>query len=288
MDALTVMTWNVRYFGQKTGGLRATQRCMNEIAAGIAGMDPVPDVLALQEVEDRSLRGGLSSVGQLDRFRGALHTALHAAGSPHRYQARYFPAHRYGPAITPPLYTTGLALLINEDITIEHAEAEEITAVRLPLFGKLKQKRIAVHARLSRGEQRLDLFNTHLSLPAFFEGSPHTVPARMGAGSNQLTEIRAVLAMMARREEVLPTVVVGDLNSLPGSPVHQALLDAGLSDIFSDHGTLSTARFAHLRMHLDHVFATPEMAWSDCVVPGEPLASLSDHCPKVGRITRLR
>jgi endonuclease/exonuclease/phosphatase family metal-dependent hydrolase len=97
-----------------------------------------------------------------------------------------------------------------------------------------------------------------------------------------------VLAMMARREDVLPTVVVGDLNSLPGSPVHQALLDAGLSDIFSDQGTLSTARFAHLRMHLDHVFATPEMVWSHCVVPGEPLASLSDHRPKVGTIRRLR
>lgn len=288
MDALTLMTWNVRYFGQQTGGLRATRRCMTDIAAGIAGMDAVPDVLALQEVEDRSLRGGLSEVGQLDRFRDALHAALQAAGSPRRYQGLYFPAHRYSLPVAPPLYTTGLALLVSEAVTVEHAGAEEITAVRLPVFARLKQKRIAVHVRLRRGGHRLDLFNTHLSLPAFFEGSPHTVPARMGTGSNQLAEIQAVLAMMGRREEVLPTVVVGDLNSLPGSPVHQALLDAGLSDIFADQGALSTARFAHLRMHLDHIFATPDLAWSRCVVPGEPLASLSDHRPKVGTLKPLR
>jgi endonuclease/exonuclease/phosphatase family metal-dependent hydrolase len=287
VDALTLMTWNVRYFGQKTGGLRATKRCMTDIAAAIAAMDPIPDVLALQEVEDRSLRGGLSDVGQLDRFRGALHTALHAAGSDRRYQSLYFPAHRYSLPAVPPLYTTGLAVLVREGITIEHSEVAEITAVRLPVFAKLKQKRIVAHVRLSRGGDRLDLFNTHLSLPAFFEGSPHTVPARMGSGSNQLTEIQAVLAMMARREDVLPTVVVGDLNSLPGSPVHQALIAAGLADVFADQGELSTARFAHLRMHLDHIFATPGIEWSSRTVPGEPLASLSDHSPKVGTIHRL-
>jgi endonuclease/exonuclease/phosphatase family metal-dependent hydrolase len=288
VDELTLMTWNVRYFGQKTKGLRATTRCMKDIAAAITDMDAIPDVLALQEVEDRSLRGGLSEVGQLDRLRGTLHAALHSAGLDHRYQGLYFPAHRYSLPAGPPLYTTGLALLVREDITVEHAAHEEITAVRIPAFSRLKQKRIAVHVRLSRGTGRLDLFNTHLSLPAFFEGSPHTVPSRMGHGSNQLDEIRAVLAMMDRREEALPTVVVGDLNSLPGSPVHQELLSAGMADIYADQAELSTARFAHLQMHLDHIFATPSIQWSRREVPGEPFSSLSDHSPKLCTIRLLQ
>ena len=284
MHELTLMTWNVRYFGQKTGGLLATRRCFTEIAAAIAKMTPLPDVLALQEVEDRSLRGGMGAIGQLDRFRRALHHTLHQHGIDRRYRGLYYPAHRYSLPGTPPLYTTGLAMILSEDITIEHSAAEEVTWVRIPVFTRFKQKRIVAHVRLSRGGGRLDLFNTHLSLPAFFEGSPHTVPRRMGHGSNQLEEIRQVIAMMSRRSEVLPTVVVGDFNSLPGSPVHQEMVAAGMEDIYAEQGELCTARFAHLRMHLDHIFATPSIQWRQRSVLGEPFSRLSDHSPKVGTI----
>lgn len=280
MHVLTVMTWNVRYFGQKTGGLRATRRCLTEIAEAIAQLSPMPDVLALQEVEDRSLRGGLHEVGQLDRFRGALHGALHRQGHDVRYRGLYTPAHRYALPGAPALYTTGLALLVREGIEMEQHAAEEITCVRIPAFSRLKQKRIAVHVRLSVDGMPLDLFNTHLSLPAFFEGSPHTVPRRMGYGSNQLTEIRGVLDLISARAEA-PCVLVGDLNSLPGSPVHQALLASGLSDVFAEQTDRCTARFAHLRMHLDHVFASPALDWSGAAVVGAPLDRLSDHSPKV-------
>ena len=284
MNELTVMTWNVRYFSQRTGGLRATPRCMSEIADAICRLDPLPDVLALQEVEERSLRGGLDAVGQLDRFRGMLHHALHRADIERRFRSLYFPAHRYQVPLVPPLYTTGLALLVREDISVEEALSEEITTVRVPALAWLKQKRIAVHARLSWRGRRLELFNTHLSLPAFFEGSPHTVPQRMGYGSNQRSEIQSVLDMVAQRAAGRPALLVGDLNSQPGSPVYHAVLDAGMIDVYAGHEDLSTARFAHLRMHLDHIFASPSLAWSTCAVPDAPFSALSDHRPKVSTL----
>ena len=156
--------------------------------------------------------------------------------------------------------------------------------MRIPALARLKQKRIAVHARLAWSGRRLDLFNTHLSLPAFFEGSPHTVPQRMGYGSNQRSEIQAVLDMMAQRAAGRPAILVGDLNSQPGSPVHQAVLAAGMVDIYDGYEDVSTARFAHLRMHLDHIFASPSLAWSARSVPDAPFSALSDHRPKVGTL----
>ena len=287
MHPLTVMTWNVRYFGQKTGGLRATRRCIDDIARSISAMDPLPDVLALQEVEDRSLRGGLHEVGQLDRFRGSLNRALHQQRHEVRYRGLYAPAHRYALPGTPALYTTGLAVLLREDIEVQQQTIEEITCVRIPALSALKQKRIVMHVRLAVSGTVIDLFNTHLSLPAFFEGSPHTVPRRMGHGSNQLAEAQRVIDLIAATGGAR-RVLVGDLNSLPGSPVHQALTGAGLSDVFGGKDDMCTARFAHLRMHLDHIFASPDLHWQDALVPGAPFERLSDHSPKVVTLTQPR
>jgi endonuclease/exonuclease/phosphatase family metal-dependent hydrolase len=109
----------------------------------------------------------------------------------------------------------------------------------------------------------------------------------MGYGSNQLTEVRAVLDMVAQRSGGWPTVIVGDFNSQPGSPVYQAMLAAGVVDIYAGQDALSTARFAHLRVHLDHIFATPSLEWAGCAVLGAPFSALSDHAPKVATL-RLR
>jgi endonuclease/exonuclease/phosphatase family metal-dependent hydrolase len=109
----------------------------------------------------------------------------------------------------------------------------------------------------------------------------------MGYGSNQRTEAQAVIDMVAQRSQGLPAVIVGDLNSQPGSPVYQAMLGSGVVDIYAGQGGLSTARFAHLRMHLDHIFATPSLEWAGCAVLGAPFSALSDHAPKVATL-RLR
>ncbi len=50
------MSYNVRYFGHPVRGVFSTRRAVRKIAQRIAGLDPLPDLVCLQEVETRSLR----------------------------------------------------------------------------------------------------------------------------------------------------------------------------------------------------------------------------------------
>lgn len=300
---LTLMTWNVRYFGHSTRGARATAAGLKRIAGAIAGLDPTPDVIALQEVEHRSLRGGLDTQPQIQRFADALHDALAARGVERRYHPVYFAAHRYELRGVPPLYTTGLAVLVADHVELEHHNAElphDITHIRVPRFAGFKQRRIAAHVRLRpRGATRsLDLFNTHLSLPAFFHQGfhLHRIAQRMGHGINQLREIEALLRLVDDHAAGDHAVIVGDLNSAPESPTYDALTGAGWVDAYADHHDLAprdlhatgTARFMHLRMHIDHVFSTPSVRWLDLHAHGidddGPFLGLSDHSPKLGTL----
>ncbi|MCA9572727.1 MAG: hypothetical protein KC656_33035, partial [Myxococcales bacterium] len=95
MTSLSILTWNVRYFGHALRGLLATEGGMRRAAHALATLVPLPDVIALQEVETSSLRAGLRPEPQLDRFLGLFHSHLEAAGRPERFQGLYFPAHAY-------------------------------------------------------------------------------------------------------------------------------------------------------------------------------------------------
>ena len=293
MADLSLMTWNVRYFSQGTGGLRATQGGIARIASALARQSTVPAILALQEVETRSLRAGYHAQPQLDRFVDALSAALTREGHPIHYRALYYPAHRYamGPAA---LYTTGLAMLVSDELEIvDHnaATPHDITHVRLPGLQAFKQRRIAAHVRVQQpsGEQ-LDLFNTHLSLPAFLEVGPHRVPSRMGHGSNQLIEAQRLLAFASEKRGA-HAVVMGDFNSLPGSPVHQHIVASGWVDATPpEQRSIGTAAFLDRRMAIDHVFSTPGVRWSALTthpVDQGPFSGLSDHAPKTGVLSFL-
>src|SRR5690349_3130125 len=86
MRPLRVMTYNVRYFGHGTRGLASTKRSMHGIANAIAQLDPLPDIVCLQEVETASVRANLAhwrqspDDTQLSRLMRVLHEALAAAG----------------------------------------------------------------------------------------------------------------------------------------------------------------------------------------------------------------
>ncbi len=291
MAELSLMSWNVRYFGHGVGGLRATWTWKRRIAEAVASQRDLPDVIALQEVEARSLRAGLHPSPQLDRFVGCLNAALARRGWERTYRGLYYPAHTYGVGAAS-LYTTGLAVLVADTVIVESDNAEEphdITHLRLRAFGPFKQKRIVGHVRLRHraGGPSLDLFNTHLSLPAFLEVGPHRVPERMGHGSNQLREIDKVLEF-AEEHGGRHAVVVGDFNSLPGSPVYDAVVRAGWRDATPTHlHEVGTAAFLDRRMHIDHIFARPRVRFSHLEahsVDEGPYSGLSDHAPKLGRV----
>lgn len=292
---LTLMTWNVRYFGHGAGGLRATQAGIDAVARALTGGEALPDVIALQEVETVSLRGGLHPTPQLDRLTGAMEAELLAQGRPKRYRSLYFPAHVYTTPLFP-LYTTGLALLVAEPLEVEATSRLDITHRRFRVTARMKQTRVCAHARLRLpSDQRIDVFNTHLSLPAFFTRDLPRLPWRMGHGENQLEEIRAVADFV--REKAGPhAVLVGDFNSAPDSPVYAHLLaSGGLRDPFREVmapervATWATNGLLNLRMHIDHVFSTPTVRWLDFdgSHPFDERGTyfgISDHVPKVGRL----
>src|SRR5262249_17854936 len=110
---LRIVSYNVRYFGHALRGLASTRRCKQRIADALAGVDPLRDIVCLQEVERISVRSRIAfrrdhkEETQLESFMQAVDAALAGAGKHSPYEAFYFPAHAYGPSRWP-IYTTGL------------------------------------------------------------------------------------------------------------------------------------------------------------------------------------
>src|SRR5512133_721746 len=55
-DPVRLVSYNVRYFGNALRGLASTPGIKRRIAAQVLALDPIPDVICLQEVETLSLR----------------------------------------------------------------------------------------------------------------------------------------------------------------------------------------------------------------------------------------
>jgi endonuclease/exonuclease/phosphatase family metal-dependent hydrolase len=319
MRPLRIVTYNVRYFGHGTRGIVSTRRSMERIAAALSALEPLADVVCLQEVETRSLRshvahrrgeadpppGGQEDT-QLARFVPMLERALAPRRSP--YAAFYFPAHSYRIAGKASIYTTGLAVLVHDRLAVEHHNAtvpHDITHRRVHALRRLKQTRICAHVRVRlparAGEPAapaVDVFNTHLSLPSSLAREFWTSRVRMGYGKNQLEEARALAAFVEKERASDRFVILGDFNALPGSPVYDYLVgEMGYADPFARLHSLSpaelrawpTAGFLQLRMHLDHVLSGAGLDWvdfDDSHAFGDrtsPFHGLSDHAPLVGR-----
>jgi endonuclease/exonuclease/phosphatase family metal-dependent hydrolase len=304
---LRVMTYNVRYFGHPTRGLASTSAAFSRIAHSLAALDPLPDFVCLQEVETQSLRA--TSINrlwhpeetQLERVMTELHAALALAGKPNRFAAHYFPAHTYRLTSRTNIYTTGLAVLARDTFAIGHhnaASPHDITH-RRRVNKNLKQTRICAHVSFEHESGfTFDVFNTHLSLPSVFSREFWTGDARMGFAPNQLAEARTLADFVEREQRSPYFVVVGDFNSLPGSPVDRYLREErGLVDAFSrvqrftetEARAYPTAGFLNLRMHLDHVYSSAPLEWLDFADTrpfGEEgaFAGLSDHVPLIARL----
>ncbi len=303
---LRVMTYNVRYFGHATRGIASTGPAFRRIARSLAALSPLPDLVCLQEVETQSLRSTTANrlwhpaETQLDRVMTELHAALARAKKPERYTAYYFPAHKYRLTQRTNIYTTGLAVIASDALEIGHHNAGQPHDITHRLRAKkLKQTRICAHISFKHKDGfTFDVFNTHLSLPNIFSKEFWTEQARMGFGPNQLAEAKTLADFVAAEKRCENYVVVGDFNSLPGSPVDCYLRDErGLVDAFSKVQNLTatesrdypTAGFLNLRMHLDHVYSSPGLEWLDFEDTkrfGEAgaFSGLSDHVPLIARL----
>jgi endonuclease/exonuclease/phosphatase family metal-dependent hydrolase len=306
---LRILSYNVRYFGHALRGIAATRGGKRSIAHCIAGMEALPDVLCLQEVETYSLRSTLAfrrahpEETQLESFMAELERAFDDRKRPFPYEAFYFRAHanRIGNRKTP-LSSMGLAIVVDTTkLRVDRHNAESphpITHHHVQRFKDRKQARICAHIRLAdRSGRTLHVFNTHLSLPTPFAKEFWTGTDKMGFGINQLHEARTLAAFVREQSDGEPFLICGDFNSPPGSPVYRYLTEeAGLQCAQRVLGQIAgaprefpTAGFLRLRMHLDHLFSSAGVKWLDLEGtlpfgdPRSPFHGKSDHVPLIGR-----
>ncbi|MGF1511228.1 MAG: endonuclease/exonuclease/phosphatase family protein [Myxococcota bacterium] len=293
---LRVMTYNVRYFAHQhpVRGLSSLKRNVASVAKAIAGLDELPHVVALQEVERRSLRAwwshGRGGFSQMDVFAKALSVALQDGNGLYGYRCLYFPAHSYSTGGVN-VYTTGLGVLVRTDLEVLDWTSRDVTARRPPPWGRLKQTRICAHVQIAvPGGIVLDVFNTHLSLPLFFSGKWVRGTGRLGGGTNQVLEAERVASFVKSQASSDRFVVMGDFNSQPGTEAYRVFSEPGFLDVFG-RAAFATAGFMHLRMRLDHIFHGRGLsavdhegthAYGD--VRGQ-WHGLSDHVPLVARFT---
>ncbi|MET0404609.1 MAG: endonuclease/exonuclease/phosphatase family protein [Cystobacter sp.] len=308
-DCLRIVSYNVRYFGHALRGLASTLGPKRRVAAAITALDPLPDILCLQEVETQSFRSSVAhrpsrpDETQLEAFMDRMAETFALLQRPMPYEAFYFRAHRYGVRDFS-LYTTGLAILVNTQrlaVDTHNVDAPHpITHHHVQMLRERKQSRICAHMRLVRREDGLPLhvFNTHLSLPTPFTRAFWATRDKMGNGINQLHEARALAEVITQKTKGEPFVVCGDFNSPPASPVYRFFCDeahytaaqaaVGQVNPLQSRG-FSTAGFMHLRMHLDHIFSGARVRWLDTegtLAFGDPRSrfhGLSDHMPLIAR-----
>ncbi|NBD10477.1 MULTISPECIES: endonuclease/exonuclease/phosphatase family protein [Corallococcus] len=308
-SALRIVTYNVRYFGHMLRGLASTVGPKRRVAAALATLDPLPDVVCLQEVETSSLRSNIvhrptrPGETQLEAFMTRVEETFALQGRELPYEAFYFPAHHYKVGELS-LYTTGLAMLINtRTLQVDRhnvGSPEHITHHHVQGLKERKQSRICAHMRVfRRADQRaFHIFNTHLSLPTPFAREFWATRDKMGCGVNQLHEARKLADFIGLHARGEPFVVCGDFNSPPSSPVYRYLTgDAHLTCAQVAVGQINpslsrafpTAGFMRLRMHLDHLFSGGGVSWLDAdeTRPFGDLTSrfhgLSDHVPLIAR-----
>ncbi len=302
---LQVVSYNVRYFGHALRGLASTRVSLRAISRSLARLDPIPDLVCLQEIETRSIRSRVALRGdgsQLDLFMAELDRAFEERGRRLPLEGFYFPAH-VNLVGHVPVYTTGLAILARLDrfeVDLHNvASPHRITHHRVERWRDRKQTRICAHMRVRLPSGRpLHVFNTHLSLPSPFVREFWERRERMGFGPNQLHEAKSLAGFVRRAAGAEPFVVCGDFNSPPGSPVYRYLAgEAGFIGAQECLGQCDPARprafptagFMRLRMHLDHLFAGNGVRWVDLdgTRPfgdrASPFAGLSDHVPLIAR-----
>lgn len=304
------MTYNVRYFAHAAPvkGAASTRRGVQLITDAIATLEALPHVICLQEVETRSIRSSMShSKGsrtetQIQSFMKILDSAMKEAQRDRRYRAHYYPAHTYRVGRAR-IYTTGLAILVRSDLKVKKHNARQPHDITHRPNGRvgraLKQSRICAHLIVGTGGgESYDIFNTHLSLPNLISRDFYKIPERMGYGRNQAKEIQTLANFVWDNKTSDRYLVMGDFNSLPGSPAYELITDVlDVHDPFPDllgmslanlRETWPTAGFLRFRMRLDHIFAGPGLTWLD-FEDTHPFGSdgrwsgLSDHVPIVGR-----
>jgi endonuclease/exonuclease/phosphatase family metal-dependent hydrolase len=134
---------------------------------------------------------------------------------------------------------------------------------------------------------RLPVVRTR-TVPLTADGAPtgaQALSAVLRAGGREVTVVSTHLQPPPGREPVVqarevaaladgPTIVGGDLNTEPGDPAYQVLLDAGLVDAFAAARPVLTSTADDPTKQIDHVLTTPGFTSSQVTTSG---GEASDH-----------
>ncbi len=198
------------------------------------------DVVALQELDAGRKRSG--GIHQAERIAAALGMA-----SLHYYAPVEREGERYGHA----LMTRAPSTLVREALLPGRRAWRDL------------EPRGAVWIELQDGERRLQVLNTHFGL----------------GRRERLAQVTALLgpSWLGDPRCQAPVLLLGDLNSVPGSRIHRAI-STRLRDV-NRGGSASFPTFRPL-LRIDHIFVSPDIAASHVHVHRSPLARLaSDHYP---------
>jgi len=303
------MTFNVRYFGHAFHGAGSSRKSIDAICEAIVSLSDIPDAICFQEIETRSIRSRMSQSRtrpketQFEALMEMFATKLVQHKKRAEYHGVYFPAHAYSVGSVN-LFTMGLGILVSNRFKIESHNAIEpcdVTHRRIAALARLKQSRICAHVRLLDSEGlSYDLFNTHLSLPAFASKGFWSRYPGVGFGENQKIEMAQVADYIVRRKASDRFLLVGDFNTPPNTPAYEYLCQklnvvdpfCGTENSASRASVRNwpTAGFMNLRLRLDHIFMGSGLRCvdlEDCHafdVKGR-WTGLSDHVPLLGRFS---
>lgn len=254
---LRVMTYNVHRCLGMDGKISPSR-----IAKVIAHYDP--DVVALQELDDRRPRTG--EVNQAHIIAQELEMEFHFHPSFQIAEERY-----------------GNAILSRYPLRLTHAGP--LPGVRNPpptpaelsngshimrILKNIHEPRGALWVAITVGDREIQLFNTHFGLRR----------------AERLCQVQALLGpeWLAHPDCRKPVIVCGDFNALPGSKVcrriRQNFHDAQL--LLNDHRPQRTFFGRYPVGRIDHVFVSPDVAVLGIEVPRTSLTRIaSDHLPLI-------
>jgi vancomycin resistance protein VanJ len=124
--------------------------------------------------------------------------------------------------------------------------------------------------------RKVQLVNAHLHPSAIDGFNPFAAKRAYDEGEVvRQAQVDELFSFLAAGQ---PTLLLGDLNSLPGSPTLAHLRALGLDDALAgtEAGTTATFRISALGFHIDHVLVTPGLSCTKPVVLPE---GTSDHFP---------
>lgn len=204
-----------------------------------------PDVVALQELDaGRKRSGGIHQAEQIAATLGMAGLHYHA------------PVEREGERYGHALLTRAPSRLIQEGLL---PGARSWRAI---------EPRGAVWIELRHGERRLQIFNTHFGL----------------GRRERLAQVAALLgsSWLGHPACQPPILLLGDLNSRPGGPIHGAISER-LRDV-NLNGSASFPTYRPL-LRIDHIFASREVVVSRAEVHRSALARVaSDHYPVLAEL----